>query len=210
VFENAHPEVDVVLTFAGSQILRIQIEEGAPADVFASADPDHVNALVDEGLMSAGRTFAHNELIVIVPLDNPAGIASFSQLPQATRLVLGTAGAPVGRYARQALAAGDSLLWPGFAAAAMARVVSEEPNVRLARAKVELGEADAAIVYVTDAAQSDRVRTVPIPDEVNPRADYLIGSIVREGRSPLAEAWIRTLLSTEGRAVLERHGFLIA
>ena len=209
LFEKAHPEVDVATTFAGSQILRIQITEGAPADVFASADAQHMAALVKAGHVAQGQVFAHNELVVIVPLDNPARIDTFAQLTNARRLVLGTPGVPAGRYARQVLAAADSLVRPGFRDAVLRHLVSEEPNVRLTRSKVELGDADAAIVYRTDAADTKRVRKIPIPPSVNVRADYLIGLVVREGRSPLAQAWIETVLSTEGRAVLERHGFVV-
>ena len=209
VFEQAHPGTDVAVTLAGSQVLRIQIEQGAPADVFASADPEHLHALVDAGLVREGRVFANNELAVIVPSDNPAGIESFEDLLRARRLVLGTPDVPVGRYAREALAGADSLVRPGFEAAVLSNVVSEESNVRLARAKVELGEADAAIVYLTDAAGSDRVRTVPIPDPMNVHAEYLIGVVERAGRSPLADAWIDLVLSAAGRAVLERHGFVV-
>ena len=96
---------------------------------------------------------------------------------------------------------------PGFQAAVLEGLVSEESNVRLARSKVELGEADASIVYRTDAAGSDRVRVIPIPDELNVRAEYMIGIVERDGRSPLADAWIDLALSAEGRMVLRRHGF---
>lgn len=209
LFEQAHTEADASVTFAGSQILRIQIEQGAPADVFASADPGHMEALLQAGLVSEGRVFAQNELVVVVPHDNPAGIESFAELPEARRVVLGTPAVPVGRYAREALAAADEHVRPGFQAAVLANVVSEETNVRLARSKVELGEADAAIVYRTDARASQALRTLAIPDEVNVRATYLVGAVEREGRSPLTEAWIDLLLSPEGRAVLERHGFVV-
>ena len=208
MFELAHPGTDVAVTLAGSQVLRIQIEEGAPADVFASANPEHLQALVDADLVRESHVLAHSALVVIVPSDNPAGIHSFSDLPRARRLVLGTAEVPVGRYAREVLARADSLVRPGFSADVLASVASEEPNVRLARAKVELGEADAAIVYRTDAAGSDLLRTIPIPDDVNVRAEYLIGVVVRGGASPLAGAWIDLVLSHEGRAVLERYGFV--
>jgi molybdate transport system substrate-binding protein len=207
-FERTHSDVDVALSFAGSQVLRIQIEEGAPADVFASANPEHMEALIEAGLVQSARVMAANELVVIVPADNPSGVASFEDLPAARRLVLGTPDVPVGRYAREVLARADSLLRPGFRAAVLANLVSEESNVRLARAKVELGEADAAIVYVTDAVGSDRVRSVPIPGELNVRALYLIGAVERAGASELAEEWIELVRSPGGRAVLTRHGFV--
>jgi len=210
VFEASHPGTDVAVTFAGSQVLRIQIEEGAPADVFASANPEHMEALVREGLVADARVFARNELVVIVPTDDPAGIESFADLPRATRVVLGTADVPVGRYAREALAAADGRVRPGFAAEVLGHVVSEESNVRLARSKVELGEADAAIVYRTDAARSDRVRTITIPAEVNVRAEYLVGAVSGAAGAELARAWIDLVLSPEGQAVLARYGFMPA
>ena len=207
-FEAAHPETDVVVTYAGSQVLRLQIEQGARADVFASANPEHMDALVEGGYVSGARVFAHNELVVIVPAANPAGIHSFADLAGAERLVIGTPNVPVGRYARAVVSRAAEVLGPAFEASVLGAVVSEEANVRLARAKVELGEADAAIVYVTDAADSDRIRTVPIPQELNVRAEYLIG--VGEGpRKDLAERWVERVLAAEGRAVLARHGFLL-
>jgi molybdate transport system substrate-binding protein len=206
-FEVANPGTDVVLTFAGSQLLRIQIEEGAPADVFASANPEHVQALLEAGLVSGPRTFATNRLVVVVPLDNPAGIETFADLPRATRLVLGTSGVPAGRYARAALAAADSVIGPGFSGAVLGKLVSEEPNVRLARAKVELGDADAAVVYRTDALRSDRVRVVPLPEGVSVRAEYTAALVERMDRSPLAGRWLDYLLSDTARSVFLRHGF---
>jgi molybdate transport system substrate-binding protein len=209
IFERTHPGTDVAVTFAGSQVLRIQIEEGGPADVFASANPEHLQALIDAGIVRESHVLARNELVVIVPTDNPAGIEAFADLSRARRLVLGTPNVPVGRYARETLARADSLIRPGFRAAVLESLVSEESNVRLARAKVELGEADAAIVYLTDALGSERVRTVPIPDEMNVQVEYLIGVVEREGRSVLADAWTDLVLSSEGQAVLTRHGFIV-
>lgn len=209
LFEEAHPGTDVRVTFAGSQVLRLQIEEGAPADVFASADPLHAEALVRIGWMPEAIVFAHNELALIVPSDNPSGIESFADLPKAQRLVLGTAQVPVGRYARRAIREADALVRPGFEAEVLASVVSEEPNVRLARAKVELGEADAAIVYVTDALSSDGVERIRVPAELGVRAEYLVGVVERPERSPLAGEWIDLLQSPAGRAVLERYGFSV-
>lgn len=207
LFEIAHPDTDVVLTYAGSQLLRIQIEEGAPADVFASANHEHVQALLEAGLVSGPRIFATNRLVVVVPLDNPAGVETFADLPQATRLVLGTPGVPAGRYARDVLLAADSVTRPGFSAAVLENLVSEAPNVRLARAKVELGEADAAIVYRTDALRSDRVQIVPLPTAVSVGVEYTAAIVERSDRSRLAGQWLDYLWSDEARAVFTRHGF---
>jgi molybdate transport system substrate-binding protein len=209
VFESAHPETDVAPTFAGSQVLRLQIEQGAAADVFASANEEHMQALESAELVEESRVFARNDLVIIVPLDNPAGIESLEDLPHADRLVLGTANVPVGRYARAVLRLAAPTHGEGFEAMVLSRVVSEESNVRLARAKVELGEADAAIVYRTDAGSSERVRTVPIPADVNVIADYPIAIVTRTTAREAAEAWIALLVSPDGRSVLARHGFMV-
>jgi molybdate transport system substrate-binding protein len=208
-FEAERQDADVRLNLAGSQVLRLQIEQGAPADVFASANPEHMQALVDGGLVGDPLTFAGNALVVIVPLSNPAGIESFYDLPRAERLLLGTESVPVGRYAREALRRATTSARPDFGARVLARVVSEETNVRLVRAKVELAEADAAIVYRTDAVSSDRVRHVPIPPEANVHAEYAIAVVEGTPRRALAEAWVEFVLSDAGRAVLARHGFSV-
>jgi len=206
-FEGTYPDVDVRLTLAGSQVLRLQIEQGAPADVYASANPQHMRALVDEGLVHDAIEFAANELVVIVPQDNPAGIEVFDQLPLAEGVVLGTANVPAGLYAREVLKRSSQRFGPDFAAQVLGHVVSEESNVRLARAKVELGEADAALVYRTDAISSDRVRVVEIPEALNVKGSYLIGVVGDAG--PSADEWVALVLSPSGRAVLQRHGFSV-
>lgn len=207
-FEASHPDVDVQLTFAGSQVLRLQIEQGAAVDVFASANESHMQALVDHRLVEAPRVFARNELVVIVPTRNPAGIESFSDLTGASRLVIGTDNVPVGIYTRQALERARAELGDTFVTQVLGRVVSEESNVRLVRAKVELGEADAAIVYRTDAASSEQVRVVSIPDPLNVRASYPIGALTRAAHGPDAQAFVAYVLSPQGREVLARHGFV--
>jgi molybdate transport system substrate-binding protein len=208
LFEASHPDVHVSLAFAGSQVLRLQIEQGADADVFASANPEHMQALVDAGKVREGNVFAHNELVVIVPADNPAGIESFADLPRATRIVLGTENVPVGRYARRSLGLAEERFGAGFEESVMAHVVSEETNVRLARVKVELDEADAAIVYLTDAIGSERLRVIRIPDDLNVRADYLIGVVTGSDHAELAEAWIDLVMSPEGQQTLAARGFV--
>jgi molybdate transport system substrate-binding protein len=209
-FEAAHPEIEVRLTLAGSQVLRLQIEQGAPADVFASANPDHMQALAEEGLAHDARAFATNDLVLIVPLDDPADIESFEQLPRARRVVIGTENVPVGRYAREVLALASRQMGGDFEERVLSHVVSEESNVRLARAKVELGEADAAIVYRTDAMSSDRVRVVAIPPEMNVRASYVIGMVGSAAEQRQAAVlWVDWVLSQEGRAALRRRGFSV-
>lgn len=207
-FERRHPEVDVVLTFAGSQVLRLQIEQGAAADVFASANAHHMQELVDGGYVQSSRIFAVNELVIITPLDNPGGILSLANLSASDRLVLAAENVPVGAYTREALGRADAVYGPDFAAGVMARVVSEEANVRLVRAKIELGEADAAIVYRTDAVASERVATIDIPASVNVRAEYPIGVVSDSRQAQLAAALVEFVASDAGRKILARHGFV--
>jgi len=209
-FEMAHPDVDVVITFAGSQVLRLQIEQGAPADLFASANEAHAHALADAGLAEPPRILAHNRLALIVPTDNPAEIFSFGDLPQASRLVVGTEHVPLGIYTRSMLDRADAKLGAGFADRVRTQVVSRENNARLVRAKVELGEADAAIVYQTDAMASDRVRLIEIPGDVNIRTPYVTATLTDAAGGAANRAvadFVAFTRSEEGRAILVRYGF---
>ncbi len=206
-FERLHPETEVVLVFAGSQVLRAQIERGAPADVFASADPGQMKALQRAGLVAEPQLLAGNELVVIVPPSNPAGIERFGDLVRAERLVLGSPGVPVGSYAREILRRAEAGGPPGFAEAVLGRVVSQESNVRQLRAKVEMGEADAAIVYRTDAATAP-VRAVAVPAGANVRARYLIGVVKGTRKTEAAGRWVGFAASSQGRDLLSRHGFI--
>lgn len=208
-FEATHAGTDIRLSFAGSQTLRFQIEQGAAPDVFASANEAHISALESAGAIHSRGVFAHNELVIIVPRDNPAGIHSFADLAQARRVVLGTREVPVGVYARRALARAAQTLGADFEQAVSAHVVSEETNVRLIRAKVELGAADAAIVYRTDVTPSALVIAIPVPPEFNVRASYPMAVLVRAALKPGPAAWLAFVRSKQGRSILERHGFTV-
>ncbi len=197
--EARTPGLTVRLNFAGSQELRTQIDHGAPADVFASADARHM-----AGLEVTPRGFARNEPVVVVPRDNPAGIKSFADLPKARRLVIGAAEVPIGAYTLQILdRAGRA-----FRDRVLARVVSRELNVRQVLAKVVLGEADAAVVYRTDArAAGDKVEVIAIPGELNVVASYLVAALPGAGEPKLAQAFIELLLAPDGQRRLAAAGF---
>ena len=207
-FEKSHPLADISLVFSGSQVLRIQIEQGAPSDVLATANPQHMEILVASGLVENPLVFARNELVLIVPLDNPAGIETFEDLPKASRLVVGTDHVPVGKYTHLMLDNAGKELGTDFEQQVHSRVVSLENNVRLVRAKVELGVADAAIVYRTDALVSDKVRSISIPSDINVQAEYFIGELIRSSHRELADDWIDFTLSPLGQEILIRHGFV--
>jgi len=206
-FEALNPEVEVSLTFAGSQVLRLQLEGGAGADVFASANRDHMDALVRGGVIEQTQTLGSNALVLIVPRDNPSGLTGFEDLTSSQRLVIGTEHAPVGRYSRELLRRANDTLGPAFAEQVLERVVSEEKNVRLVRAKVELGEADAAIVYRSDALGRPSLQTLEIPAAINVEARYSMGLVMDSQNATMAREWIGFVASDQGKSILAEHGF---
>ena len=206
-FEADHPGVDLRLVFAGSHVLKLQVEEGAPADVFASADRRHVEELAHVGLVADYRPIAGNELTVIVPADGSAAIGSFAELPRAERLVIGTSATPLGGYTLRVVERSRERLGFGFEEALLESVVSKEGNARLVRAKVEMGAADAAIVYRTDV-RPGRVREVPIPEWANVRAEYLMAILADTPSPRAARQWLRYVATGPGRESLLREGFL--
>lgn len=206
------PGLVVRFNFAGSQQLVLQIRQGAAADVFASADRRWMAALQDSGLVEGTpRIFAHNRLIVIAPATTT--VARLQDLARpGVKLVLATDAVPVGRYARQALH--DLSTLPGFGAdfdrRAVANVVSNEEDVKAVVAKVQLGEADAGIVYVSDVtpAVAPRVKRIFVPDAANVIADYPV-AVLRHARDPEdARAFVALLLSPAGQAVLRANGLV--
>lgn len=207
-FQSEHPGVAVRLTFAGSQDLRTQIEHGAAADVFASADHEAMNALLAAQRVTTPGVFAKNRLVLVTPGDNTA-VTSLLTLPDAKRIVVGAPAVPVGRYTQRLLeaAAKDPRYGSDFVARVEARIVSREANVRQVLAKVTLGEADAAIVYRTDAAVAKDVRVIALPSELAFQAAYPI-AVVSGSREPeLAQRWIAFVHSAAGQAALARAGF---
>lgn len=207
-FEASHTGARVRLTYAGSQVLRLQLEQGAPADVFASANNAHMDALERSGVVGRPVVFARNELVVVVPKTNPAKILDFWDLSRAERIVIGMESVPVGKYTHHLFQNAANAGHADFVREVRASVVSEEHNVRLVRAKVELAEADAAIVYRTDAASCRNVNTVNIPASLNVTAEYPIAQLQESAHPEHAVAFIRFVLSSEGQRILARHGFL--
>jgi molybdate transport system substrate-binding protein len=207
--EQARPGTHVVLSFAGSQTLRAQIEQGAPADVFASADQRHMQTLVTQKRVSEPRLFAKNELVIVVSQAKSSALRELKSLPDAERIVLGGREVPVGTYTARVLDAAARDLGADFRVRVEARVVSREPDVRQVLAKVSLGEADAGIVYRTDALTAkDKVRIVSIPSAYNVVAEYPVAVTTSAPAPELARAFVELLLSSEGQRVLAEQGFL--
>jgi molybdate transport system substrate-binding protein len=211
-YEASHPGVVVTFSFDGSGTLRTQLEQGARADLFASADEVNPRMLVDAGLVD-GRPvrFAGNRLALVVPAGNPAGITSpFDLARPGVRLVGAGASVPITEYAAQMLGALAGL--PGaprdFAAAVEANIVSREDNVRAVLTKVELGEGDAAIVYATDATTAgDAVELIPLPDEADVPVTYAAVVLRDAPHQQAAARFLTWLAGVEGQAVLARFGF---
>ena len=209
-YEAAHAGDTVELNFAGSQVLRTQIEQGAPVDVFASADLVHVEALARAGLLAAPRIFARNRMVVVVPR-TAARVAWLGDLAApGTKVVLAGPTVPAGGYTSQALGRLNSsgLFGADFQSRVQANVVSRESSVRAVLAKVALGEADAGFVYATDAAAAaGRVSVLAIPERYNVVAEYPIGLVAGSARAAKARAFVDLVLAGEGQAILSRHGF---
>lgn len=206
---KARTGVEVVFQFAGSQVLRTQLEQGAKADVYASASDAQFDPLVKAGLVLNKQGFTRNQLALIVPASNPAGIKSLSDLTKpGVKLVLAQTSVPVGQYARQVFDNLSKASRTPFAQRALKNVVSEETNVRQVALKVQLGEADAGIVYTTDLTPEVRakIKTIAIPGKHNVTATYPIGTL--KGSQKGAGQFVNFVVSKEGQAILKKWGFL--
>lgn len=213
-FEAANPGVDVLYNFAGSSDLAAQLNAGAPADVFASANNSQMQAARDGGRIGAApRTFVKNRLVLIMPSDNPAGIATLRDLADAApSIVIAAEGVPVRSYTDTLLErlAADPAYGETYREAVYANVVSEEPNVRQVAAKVALGEADAGFVYFSDITPdiADAVIAVAIPDFLNTIATYPIAITDDTANPELAQAFVDYVLSDAGQDTLEAWNFV--
>ncbi len=214
-FEAANPGVTVVNNFAGSQQLAQQINQGAPADVFASANTAQMTAVITTGEVISGsqQIFVRNLLVVIYPTDNPGKITKLQDLANpGLKLVLEDKTVPAGAYALTFMDNADKD--PTFGAAyktnVLKNVVSYETDVKAVLAKVQLGEADAGIVYTTDAAAADpgKVSQLAIPDALNVVAKYPIAPVKSSPNPDVAKAYIAFVLGSNGQAILSKYGFM--
>ena len=188
----------VTFNFAGSQALATQIQQGAPADVFASADTTNMDKVKD--LVGTSQNFASNLLQIVVEKGNPKGVKGLDDLASPDlKVVLAAPDVPAGKYAQQALEK----------ARVTVRPVSQEDNVKAVVTKVSLGEADAGIVYVTDVtAGGGKVEGVDIPEDQNVTATYPIATVKASKTQDKAQAFMDMVLSPEGQQVLKEFGFL--
>lgn len=209
-FEADNPNVTVTFNFAGSQALRTQIEEGAPVDVFASANKTEMDKLIESSFVAQDvpQIFLNNKLVVILPADNPAALNKLEDLAKpGIKLVLAAEEVPVGKYSRQALDAMNGQYGTAFKDKVLANVVSNEDNVRQVVAKVQLGEADAGLVYTSDAIAAQDLKTIEIPAELNVIAEYPIAVLTQSTNPELANGFIAFVLSEKGQMILQNWGF---
>ena len=213
--QEANPNVSITVETAGSQALVTQLQEGASADVLATANTSTMTTAVESDLIDGDPlVFTGNRLVIVTPTDNPAGITSLDDLANdRVRVVLAAQEVPVGSYSRTSICTYvDSDAAPeGFLDGFNANVVSEELDVRDVLAKIQLGEGDAGLVYASDAVAAEingsPVEVVEFPEAVNVTAVYPIAPVAG-GNTDLANAFIAYVLSPEGQAVLESYGFV--
>jgi molybdate transport system substrate-binding protein len=206
-FAAANGGAKVEFSFAGSDELATQIQEGAPADVYAAASTKYPDALAADGVVDKPVPFTTNTLVLATPAGSTVtDLASLAK--PGVKLVIGAAGVPVGDYTRKVLPALDASLGAGWSADVMKNVVSEEQNVKGIVAKLQSGDADAGFVYVTDAkAAGGALTQIPIPADASPTATYPIAVVSKSEAKELAQRWIDFVLSADGQAILANAGF---
>ncbi|MEP6630988.1 MAG: molybdate ABC transporter substrate-binding protein [Lapillicoccus sp.] len=198
-FEAAHPGVTVTPNFGASSALAQSIIQGSPADVFASASQTNMDQVVQAGGTSTSKAFAKNVMEIAVPPANPAGITSLADLATAgVKVALCQAQVPCGTVAGKVLANAKLTVTP----------VSQEADVKSVLTKVQLGEVDAGVVYVTDVkAAGDKVKGITIPADVNASTTYPIATLAKAPNPAAAAAFTAYVLSPEGQSVLAAGGF---
>lgn len=212
-FEAQHPDVKVRFEVGHTPTQRAQIEQGATPDVIIAAGRADIDALAQENLVAADQVkgLVRNQLVVIVPPDNNANITSPADLANpGVRLLVGAEELPIGMATQKLLGNLSKQLGPDFKDKALANVVSKEMGVNPIVSKIALGEADAGIVFVTDATPDSKVQTLAIPDDANVIVTFVVAPLAGAPDSGLAKAFVDYLLSDETQSMLQAKGFLPA
>jgi molybdate transport system substrate-binding protein len=208
-FRQSHPGVTVTFNFAGTDTLATQIEQGAPADVFAGASTKFGDELFGKGLIDTPQIFATNALVVVVPAADPAHLSSLRDLAKpGVKLVIGDATVPIGAYTRKVLGNLDAVYGAGYSAEVTRNVVSETLDVTSILTAVSLGNADAGFVYVTDARSAgDHVKTIALPAAAQAIASYPIGVVKASKSAATAQQFAAFVLGPQAQAILRAAGF---
>ncbi len=210
-FTAANPKTRITFNFAASSALATQINEGGPADVFAAADTTSMKTVTAKGNAVDQRTFATNLPVIVVPKSG-SPVQAFADLAKpGVKIVLAAPEVPIGNYARTILtsaSAANTGISPDFSAKVLANLKSNEANVRAVLAKIQIGEADAGIVYSTDAATvPNDVKTIAIPEQYNVTATYPIATITTTKHPDIAAAFLQFVVGSTGQGILSKYGF---
>lgn len=209
-FERQNPGVEVRFNFASSSALLAQLQQGAPVDVFASADEAKMGDAVGAGIVSTPEVFARNSPLAIVPETNPAGVETFKDLAKPDlALVLAQEGVPIAEYAGEILTNSERRYGEDFRDRVVENIVSRESDVRAAANRVALGEADATFVYASDVTDRmrDQVEVIEVPGQLNVVATYPVAVAEEAPNLELARKWETLILSKKGQRTLEEWGF---
>ncbi len=212
-YKQAHPNIKIIYNFAGSQALVQQITQGAPADIFASADQNNMKKVSDAGLALSPQNFADNTLAIIIPTSNPAHLSTLKDLGnKGVKIDVAASTVPVGSYTLQVLdkTGKSSDYGPTYESAVKKNFISQEDNDTAIVQKVELGEADAGFVYTSDvtAAAASKVKSISIPAALNIIAQYPITVLKNSKSVSDAQAFVQYILSPDGQAILTKYRFL--
>ena len=212
-FKKANPGVELTFSFLGSSALRTQLEQGARADIFASADTVQMNAAKQSGVVTGGdKIFVRNSLTIITPANNPGAVNAVADLKKpGLKLVLAAPEVPVGNYTRQMLskASADPAYGATFSDDVLKNLVSNEANVKQVVTKVELGEADVGVVYGSDVTPSvaPKLKAIAVPATINVIAEYPI-ALTKDASNPkAAQAFIDFVSGSAGQNILKKWGF---
>lgn len=212
-YQKLHPNVTIKPVYGGSPTLEQQIANGAPADIFASADTITMQKASQAGLVGPNQIFVRNRLAVILPSSNPAKIATLQDLAKpGVKIDLAAPAVPVGNYARQVIAklAASPAYGSAYQRDVLGNVVSQEEDVTAVVQKVQLGEVDAGIVYVTDVtpSASSQITEITIPDQFNVIATYPIAVVKNSPHQSEAQSFVQYVLSAGGQAILQQYHFI--
>jgi molybdate transport system substrate-binding protein len=210
-FEERNPGVEVRQSFESSSTLLTQIQQGARADVFATAADEELDAAVDDGLVAREpEVFARNREVILVPQANPANIRGMEDLAKpGVKLVLAEEGVPAADYALEILRKANPVYGADFKQDVLSNVVSRESDVRASVSRVALGDADATFGYASDYTPDirDQIRVIQIPEDINIIATYPMATLKGAQSPELARRWENLVLSDDGQRGLEKWGF---
>ena len=209
-FEGEREGTQVESNYAGTQVLFLQLQQGASADIFLSADLDYAEQAQEEGLIDSFSEVSQNEEVIVVPSGNPAGITSLEDLgTKPVELVIGVDTVPIGKYTREIFENANEGYGSDFSESVMNNVVSEETNTREVAQKIALGEGEAAVIYRTDVTPSieDGVEVIEIPEEYNVKAFNYAGVVTGTPNPELAQEYLDFILSPEGQEIMQEFGY---